>query len=82
MTQWPVQVKKNLLRALHDLYLLLGQSVQFVNKRVDTAVGGVDLSLEEGLFVVSAGEREFFMQIKHGGDKKSYLVEGAFIGRR
>jgi hypothetical protein len=39
-------------RLLHDPNLLLGQTVELINKLVDLAVGGVDLALEGGFVVI------------------------------
>lgn len=53
------------LIALDDFYLFVGKAVEFVDEFVDAAVGGIDLTLEEVLFVRGAGEREFWFKVKH-----------------
>ena len=52
--------------SLHNVNLFLRQVVQFIDKPVDLAVRGLDLALQDGLFVGRSGGGKLLVQSHHG----------------
>ncbi len=59
---------------LYDPDLLLRETVEVIDQAVDPAVGGVDLALEVGLFVVRPGGGELPMEGEHLFDQGDHPV--------
>lgn len=66
---------KLLARLLHNPDLLLSQSVQLVDQRVELPVRGLDQAACQGRFFVRrAGLGELFMQGEHSLHLESYVI--------
>ena len=67
-------------RRLHDLDLLLRESVKLVDQGVDLPVSGLDAALQCRLLVGRLGLRELFMQSKHLLHQGDHAVVAGDIG--
>ena len=61
-------------RLFDDLDLLFSQPVEFIDEGVDLLIGGFNLALEEGLFVVGLCLRLPLVEVEHPIDEAHHLI--------